>query len=230
MDTASIHQFYQTPLGQNLASSLSHSLKDFHRDNYKNPLTVGYISPYKNLLKEHMSFVPASQGCTYDTNHGIVVDEASWPLCDESTDYIFAIHTLEYVINPEKLLSEIWRVLAIDGICDIVVPNRQGLWAHYSHTPCGLGNSYTIGQLAHILETHGFSIFQKKHAVFFPPFNIACRILVKRICESMEHIGFQEFGGFCIIRAVKKLSFPLLLRSSYIKQGFGLQPKWMIPS
>lgn len=49
-----------------------------------------------------------------------------------SYDYVVSIHSLEHMYNPEKTLHDWWKLVKVDGIMMIVVPDEdlyeQGYW------------------------------------------------------------------------------------------------------
>lgn len=58
-------------------------------------------------------------------NTDIIADIHDLPVADCSLEGAFCTGTLEHVKNPEKVLSEIWRVLAHGGVAHIEVPFLQ---------------------------------------------------------------------------------------------------------
>src|SRR6478736_6493659 len=57
-----------------------------------------------------------------------LIDEFSMPLPDAAVDRILLVHALEMSDDPERLLREVWRVLAPSGRLIAVIPNRRGVW------------------------------------------------------------------------------------------------------
>ncbi|MGI9119335.1 MAG: methyltransferase domain-containing protein [Acidimicrobiales bacterium] len=58
---------------------------------------------------------------------GVVADlEASLPLASDSVDHLFAVHVLEHVHEPLRLMNEVHRVLRPDGVAHVMVPH----WRH----------------------------------------------------------------------------------------------------
>ena len=54
--------------------------------------------------------------------NGVVGNAQSIPFLDKSFDVIICTHTLEHCENPDKVISEIYRLLKPNGICLIEVP------------------------------------------------------------------------------------------------------------
>jgi SAM-dependent methyltransferase len=57
-----------------------------------------------------------------------VVDMHNIP--DNSYDFVFASHILEHVVNPLKALKEISRVLRPNGVCILVLPQKENTFDH----------------------------------------------------------------------------------------------------
>ena len=99
-------------------------------------LGLGYPTPYLGLFREDsercIAFMPAAQGVlkwpTARPALATLVDEFSMPLPDAAVDRILLVHALEMSDDPERLLREVWRVLAPSGRLIAVIPNRRGVW------------------------------------------------------------------------------------------------------
>jgi SAM-dependent methyltransferase len=83
-------------------------------------LGLGYPTPYLGLFREDsercIAFMPAAQGVlkwpTARPALATLIDEFSMPLPDAAVDRILLVHALEMSDDPERLLREVWRVLA----------------------------------------------------------------------------------------------------------------------
>ena len=86
-------------------------------------LGLGYPTPYLGLFREDsercIAFMPAAQGVlkwpTARPALATLIDEFSMPLPDAAVDRILLVHALEMSDDPERLLREVWRVLAPSG-------------------------------------------------------------------------------------------------------------------
>ncbi len=95
-------------------------------------LGLGYPTPYLGLFREDsercIAFMPAAQGVlkwpTARPALATLIDEFSMPLPDAAVDRILLVHALEMSDDPERLLREVWRVLAPSGRLIAVIPNR----------------------------------------------------------------------------------------------------------
>src|SRR3979411_2416906 len=103
-------------------------------------LGIGYPTPYLGLFREDsercIAFMPAAQGVlkwpTARPALATLIDEFSMPLPDAAVDRILLVHALEMSDDPERLLREVWRVLAPSGRLLAVVPARR-VDAHRQH-------------------------------------------------------------------------------------------------
>lgn len=57
-----------------------------------------------------------------------VADAHKLPFKDRTFDAVFCLETLEHVENPEKVISEIYRVLKDDGCIIVLVPSENFLF------------------------------------------------------------------------------------------------------
>ncbi len=94
-------------------------------------------------------------------------DAHNLPFPAQSFDHVYILHTIGHVLNPQRVLSEIHRVLKPGGRVALVTPNRWFVWAmrplNYlriiKHTPDPtVLRYYTLGGLRHDLERSGFDV------------------------------------------------------------------------
>jgi SAM-dependent methyltransferase len=117
-------------------------------------LGLGYPTPYLGLFRDDsercIAFMPAAQGVlkwpTARPALATLIDEFSMPLPDAAVDRILLVHALEMSDDPERLLREVWRVLAPSGRLIAVIPNRRGVWTRTDNTPFGHGRPYSRAQ------------------------------------------------------------------------------------
>ena len=128
-------------------------------------LGLGYPTPYLGLFREDsercIAFMPAAQGVlkwpTARPALATLIDEFSMPLPDAAVDRILLVHALEMSDDPERLLREVWRVLAPSGRLIAVIPNRRGVWTRTDTTPFGHGRPYSRAQITQLLRQTWFT-------------------------------------------------------------------------
>ncbi len=79
------------------------------------------IDSDRELLSVAQELVPSSRT--------ILGDAWQLPLPDSSTDVVFAMHVIEHIERPERMLAEVYRVLRPGGMLILATPNLGGLGA-----------------------------------------------------------------------------------------------------
>ncbi len=59
-----------------------------------------------------------------NTDKTVRLDAENTPFKDNSFDYIICTELLEHTINPQKVLKEIHRIIAMDGTIILTIPNE----------------------------------------------------------------------------------------------------------
>jgi SAM-dependent methyltransferase len=217
-DAKDLRDFYRTPLGSAVRRHLTYHI----RSRWKRVagLTVagfGFAAPYRGSFRSDAKrlgcFMPVRQGALVWPQGGraqsVLVEEARWPLPDNTVDRLLAIHCLEQAERVGPLLREAWRVLAPDGRLLIIVPNRRGVWSRIETTPFGQGLPFSRTQLEHQLNESLFTPIEWTEALYFPPFNK--RFLV-RIAPALERLFAKVslgVAGVIIVEARKEVMAPV---------------------
>lgn len=177
-----IPQFYATPTGRMAARLLSQRLAALWPDlSGRSLLGLGWTAPYLPLWQGRAArvaaLIPAELGAAgrpegHEHPDGAVTvgEEERLPFPDLAFDRVLVVHGLEASGSARRMLREVWRVLADEGVVLFVVPNRRGVWAHLEATPFGHGQPYSQGQLSRLLGRHLFAVERCDHALFCPPF------------------------------------------------------------
>jgi SAM-dependent methyltransferase len=176
-------------------------------------LGIGYATPYLRHLGEGasriMAFMPAAQGVVPWPREGpgavALVTDDSLPLTDASVDRVLAVHSLEVADNEHDQLREIWRVLAPGGRVLLVVPNRQGIWAHSEATPFGYGRPFGKAQLTALLRDAMFTPVGWTEALAAPPFRKRAWMRSGVMWERVGRVLWPAFAGVVIVEATKQL-------------------------
>ena len=137
----------------------------------------GYTTPFLDQFTDEaervISLMPAGQGaCLWPKDKKNLVClsyENSFPLESNSMDRIILVHYLECAEDLKACLREIWRVVKPNGRILVIVPNRNGFWAHADWSPFGLGSPFSHYQLNYFMKDNLFSPVQSKGALFTPP-------------------------------------------------------------
>ena len=85
-------------------------------------VAVELLGLFREDSERCIAFMPAAQGVlkwpTARPALATLIDEFSMPLPDAAVDRILLVHALEMSDDPERLLREVWRVLAPSGPAD----------------------------------------------------------------------------------------------------------------
>lgn len=174
---------------------------------------VPLLRPFLSHATRVVGLMPAPQGVMHwpadGDNHSVLVDEARWPLANDSVDRLVMLHGLETSDHPMALLDEAHRVLAPQGRALIIVPNRTGLWSSRDATPFGFGRPYSRRQIEQLLQECGFVPTGHASALFFPP---SGQRFWLRSARGLERLGRRyapaRLGGVLIIEAIRRDTAP----------------------
>jgi SAM-dependent methyltransferase len=177
-----IPHFYESPTGRMAARILCERIGALWPDlAARRVLGLGWTAPFLPLWQGHperlCALIPAELGAAgwpvgqeHPAGQVAVGEEERLPFADLAFDRVLVVHGLEASGSVRRMLREVWRVLADDGVALFVVPNRRGLWAHLERTPFGHGHPYSQGQLSRLLARHLFTVERAEAALFCPPF------------------------------------------------------------
>lgn len=209
VDARDFAEFYQKPLGKQVAQELSLIIQD---PEPKNPqdlvIGLGYSQPYLDGFctekAQKLALMPATLGAVQASP----VPQAMClphllPLRDASVQSALIVHGFEHAEYPKLVLREVWRVLQDAGSVTIAVPYRRGLWARNASQPFGLGTPYSTRQLRTLLEANGYCIDHIDFGLDFPPILHLQRLVtfLMRLCPFP--------AGVLVIRARKSLIQPV---------------------
>ncbi len=213
-DVTALKFFYQTPLGQHLASQMRLPIAQFWQGNNNScNVILGYgvewLDQSDKDPKTLLSLMPARCGTIVWPKSGAgrsaLVDGHALPLSDVYVDRLLVAHALEYDPEPGHLLDECWRVLDGTGRLLLVVPNRRGLWSRLENTPIGHGRPYSSRQLCSLLKAHRFIPRNINRALFLPPINNKTAIHFALGVERAGKKWWPALGGILLIEAEKML-------------------------
>jgi len=229
-DIKDLVEFYSdTSLGKRTASSLSKTLNHLFKCG-KGEMILGYgfttplLEPCLERFEKAVSLMPGLQGAinwpTSSNNVSILVDEAFWPVETESVDTVLILHGLENSLNPNVLLSEVWRVLKPNGTLLVFVSNRAGFWARTDITPFGCGRPYSFNQLSNLLKQTNFAIEKNLLTLNGFPTENNMRLSLPNVMTYLLNLTKVElFSGVIAVKASKKIFAPEKLVTDYLSLG-----------
>ncbi|MFM9861939.1 class I SAM-dependent methyltransferase [Pseudoxanthobacter sp. M-2] len=214
LDVSDLIAFYDTPLGRISRQLVGARLGAlWPRVGGMRVLGLGYAGPYLQPFQAEaervLAVAPAATGVTAWPGDGrqrvCLAAEDQLPLPDAAVDRILLVHALEVAEDPERLLRELWRVLAPGGRILAVVPNRSGLWARAETTPFGTGRPYSRRQLDRQLSDALFSPAAWDEALFLPPWPRRFLMSSARAWERVGKRAWPAFGGVLLVEAEKRM-------------------------
>jgi SAM-dependent methyltransferase len=159
-------------------------------------ITLGYL--------DGMPIVPwpaptAHQAC--------VVAPDSLPFGDAMFDRVVSQHAIEFLPDATIFLDENQRVLATQGQLIIIVPNRNGMWSWFEHTPFGEGHPLSRTQIRRLLHDAQLSPQRIETGLFVPPINFSGHAILRGCARTIENMGRIlrfNIGGVVITEAQKQ--------------------------
>lgn len=212
-DAIEIERFYRSTRGRAARDMARRRLSALWADvDGLDILGFGYaapfLEPWRETARRTVCFMPSAQGAVRwpDGQAGSLTalgEETRLPFAEAMFDRIVLAHGLEEAGESQRLLRELWRVLAPEGRLVIVSAHRAGLWSRADSTPFGHGRPFSRGQLTRLLNAALFEPVAWANALYAPPWSWTCG---PRMAEGFEAIGekvFPAFGGLILAEAVK---------------------------
>jgi SAM-dependent methyltransferase len=216
-DVGELRDFYSQPLGSAVRRLLTHRLRA-HWRNVTGETIIGlgyappFLGPYRDEALRVGAVMPATQGALVWPRKGdkltVLADEDHLPLADNTVDKLLVVHCLEGTERVNRLLREIWRVLAPQGRVMLIVPNRRSIWARSDNTPFGHGRPFSRQQLQKLLNDAMLSTTGWQYALHAPPIE---HKLVLRSITGLERAGarlWPGIGGVIMVEGRKELFAP----------------------
>ena len=158
---------------------------------FKAKLKVLHFAPESALMNKFKKLKNLSYD-TIDLNSPIAdikADICDLPFLDNSYDFIFCNHVLEHIIDDNKAMKELYRVLKKNGIGIFQVPmdyNRDTTFEDFSVTNKKERNKL-FGQYDHV-RIYGLDFFDRLQKVGFT---------VER-CEYTSKLSKEDIIKFCL--------------------------------
>lgn len=168
-----------------------------------------YLDAFRDSARRAVAFMPSSQGAVaWPDRHGescaaALGEETRLPFAESLFDRVVAVHALEEADDLQRLLRELWRVLAPEGRVVIVAAHRAGAWARADSTPFGHGRPFSRGQLERLLTGALFEPVAWARALYAPPWTVFCGPRLSGFFESAGERVWPGFGGLIMVEAVK---------------------------
>jgi len=211
-DIFELESFYAGRLGQRarrtIAGALARLVPDLER---RHGLALGYPLPFLSGTDRFAVVMPHDQGARADGPCGsrvVLAREHELPFADRTFDCALLAHALEHSPRPERLLREVWRVLADGGLLVVVVPNRHGSWSLSERTPFGTGRPFTAKGLRALLREQLFEPCGLEPALFWPPLPGAG---LDRAVERLGRRLVPELAGVLLAAAEKRVALAPLV-------------------
>jgi SAM-dependent methyltransferase len=173
-------------------------------------LGLGYATPYLELwrpaARRAIAAMPAQQGVEVWPLDGrgasCLVDEDASPFANALFDRVLVVHGIEESDDPERLLREVWRVMAPSGRVILVAAARHGMWSRTEATPFGHGRPFSRRQLETLVRAADLEPVAWSRALYAPPAR-----LFMPWADVWEQAGsrlWPPFSGVVMLEAVKQ--------------------------
>ncbi len=146
---------------------------------------------------------PSQQVLNIARSRGVSAEKAvgeDMPFSDESCRAVFLLFTLCFVDDPEKVLSEIKRVLKKDGKLIVGIINKESLWGELYLKKSSEGHPiykhakiYNIEEVVEMIKNAGMTVEAYSSAL--------CQKPSERPHKEPVYNGLREGAGFVCIRA-----------------------------
>jgi hypothetical protein len=213
-DIVTFRQFYASPLGEAVRRVLSQRMHEVWPDIAGDSLLgIGYAAPYMDAYlqqsREVFICMPAHQGAAYWPSGGgnrvLLANEASLPMAESSINRVLMVHSVENSEQLSWMMSEAWRVLTPGGRIMMLLPNRLGMWSHFSNNPFGSGRPFSKHQIRELMADHDFTVLRIHNALYMPPMHSATSCKLANWFEQTGSWLYPLWGGLLLVEAEKQV-------------------------
>ncbi len=205
-DRDDIIRFYSRPDGQRVARALAQAAASMTSPRRTmRLLAIGPCAPmlagFDPALIERLAMAdPFALGPWPDPAHNLlcVANPRHLPFASALFDQAIVCHTLEHDARPDRILRELWRVLAPAGEAVLFVANRAGVWTHFENTPFGHGHPYGRSQLRRLIDDALFEVSDWRQLLVAPP--VRC---LRRLDAPLSRL-LPRLGGVHAVRIAKR--------------------------
>lgn len=128
--------------------------------------------------------------------HVLDIEQERLPLPENSMELVICNQVLEHIKNVHVVISEINRVLCLDGYAIIGVPNLASLHHRLllliGHQPTCIKTmsehvrAFTFREMKHFLKVAGFEVIRERGAGFYPLSTPFCIDLATRLFPGLS--------------------------------------------
>lgn len=220
---AQINEWYQTPLGEELASAIADRLEPtltrlfgYHLLQLGIPDRPEWVSkspiPHKICVLPDINIMPALGA------DNLFAEFSKLPFANGSIDVVLMPHILSYVRDPQEVISEVERILVPEGHLIIIGFNPFSLWGFgrlfmQMKKQAPWCNPYiSTFRLRKYLSDFGFELIHLHSFFFRPPVNNDKALKKLLFLETIGRLCWPYPGGAYIFVAKKQLTIVTKIR------------------
>lgn len=180
--------------------------------------TLSLIPPRTNGTQyRDGAFLARRSGTLHTKTRLLGVEETKWPFLDNSIPFVFMMHSMECIKNPEGALDEASRILVPNGELWVAVPHPWTLWSRSPHfLMCGQRH-YEVKEIVTILKNRGFRVKGFEPFGAYPQWWGAKKPFRLRTNEITERWFFGDFLDFVAKRLFPFVGGMFIVRATPIK-------------
>jgi len=179
LDFLNYQKYYETTIGKSLSDHIENKLKKYcYLYDHQKIGCFGFSHPYTKFVSKNNLDInycnTKKMGLSKVSgllNKQILIDEEHLPFQDSFFDHVFLIHYLENTLNLKTTIREIWRTLAPEGKCYVIIPNKNSSWSMSANSPFSSGLSFTKRNVENLFKESFFDIQFIERLVYFPNYN-----------------------------------------------------------
>ncbi len=212
-DVQTVADFYATGRGRVVARLLRRHLSTLWPDlSGQTLLGLGYTAPFLGLWRQQAA--ACIDGVTAASSPapvaiapvaGCLLHDELLPFPTSCLDRVLMVHALETAADGQAMLRAALHALRDDGRLLIVVPNRNGLWAHSESTPFAEGAPCSTGRIERMLARALFRVERMEGALYCPPADLRPLLRFGRALEAAGRHVSPRLAGVLVVEAVKDI-------------------------
>ncbi len=206
-DVQAVADFYATRRGRMAARLLRRHLSALWPDlRSQTVLGLGYTVPFLGLWRHQaLACIDGMTGGAdaIAAGAGCLVQDDQLPFPASSLGRVLMAHALENAADAPSMLRAAWRALRDDGRLLIVVPNRNGLWAHSESTPFADGAPCSSWRIERMLARSLFKVERVQGALYCPPADLRPLLRFGPALEAAGRFVTPKLAGVLLVEAVK---------------------------